>query len=556
MKDLTQGCQVTLHSFHMFRQVFGKTILAMFIVGILTFSVKTWYDYTPYERWAAMAYYWANFKISLPLMREEDTREMTQFYTFKDGHTGIDIINDPWHQQLIQDINKQLIKNAWLALWSMMAFFLMVCAGLMWRGKVNRTKEILSGTEIVKPETLQKLLKSQKIVSSFHLGNVSMRLNSETQHLMFCGTTGTGKSNCFMQLFPQVRENKQRAIVIDTTGEFARRFYRIDTDILINPFDDRSVVWNPWVECQSPYHYDEIAQGFIPQTGNDQFWAEAARTVFAESLIYLKKKRMTTVEDLLNLLLNSSLSDLYQNLQNTPAASLLDPSGKKTAISIRSYLTPYLTVFRYLPKNKAAFSVRRWVRDGIENTKDDSWLFITSAPDQRETLRPLITGLMSIGMNSLMSTYPDSNRRIWFMIDELISLNKQESIPKALAGIRKYGGCIVASIQNISQLQAIYGLAETQSLTSLFNTKLIFRNSDPETAHYMAQMLGEQEIVETVERISFGTHQMQNGVSLNAHKHRKLVVSATDIMNLNDLEAYLKPPGDLPITHLKFQVNS
>lgn len=162
---------------------------------------------------------------------------------------------------------------------------------------------------------------------------------------------------------------------------------------------------------------------------------------------------------------------------------------------------------------------------------------------------------MTIGINSLMSTQPQHSRRVWFMIDELVSLNKQEILPKALAEIRKYGGCIVAGIQNIPQLQELYGYAETKPLTSLFNTKLIFRNTDPETAKYLSQMLGEQEIMEAVEGISFGAHQMRDGVSLNEQKRMKPVVSPTDIMNLNDLEAYFKLPGNLPVTKLKFRVN-
>ena len=141
------------------------------------------------------------------------------------------------------------------------------------------------------------------------------------------------------------------------------------------------------------------------------------------------------------------------------------------------------------------------------------------------------------------------------MIDELISLNKQETLSKTLAEIRKDGGCIAAGIQNIPQLQEQYGHAETRSLTSLFNTKVIFRNGDPETAKYMSEMLGEQEILESVEGISYGAHQMRDGVSLNEQKRMKPVVSATVIMSLNDLEAYLKLPGNLPVTKLKFAVN-
>jgi len=113
---------------------------------------------------------------------------------------------------------------------------------------------------------------------------------------------------------------------------------------------------------------------------------------------------------------------------------------------------------------------------------------------------------------------------------------------------------MAVGIQDIPQIQAMYGYAETRSLTSLFNTKVIFRNGDPDSSRQISQMLGDQEIKEVAEGISFGEHSMRDGVSLNEQKHLKPVVTPHDIMNLNDLEAYVKLPGNLPITKVKFAV--
>jgi hypothetical protein len=56
-----------------------------------------------------------------------------------------------------------------------------------------------------------------------------------------------------------------------------------------------------------------------------------------------------------------------------------------------------------------------------------------------------------------------------------------------------------------------------------------------------------------VEGFSNGANEIRDGVSLNEHKRLKPVVNITDIMSLNDLEAYLKLPGNLPVTKLKFE---
>lgn len=55
MKTFTRGGQVTMHNVSMIRQVLSVTLIATLIVGILGFGIKSWFDYTPYERSAAFA---------------------------------------------------------------------------------------------------------------------------------------------------------------------------------------------------------------------------------------------------------------------------------------------------------------------------------------------------------------------------------------------------------------------------------------------------------------------------------------------------------------------
>jgi type IV secretory pathway TraG/TraD family ATPase VirD4 len=93
---------------------------------------------------------------------------------------------------------------------------------------------------------------------------------------------------------------------------------------------------------------------------------------------------------------------------------------------------------------------------------------------------------------------------------------------------------------------------EAESLVSLLNTHVIFRNGHPDTARVMSQMLGEQEVREAVESISYGAHQMRDGVSLNDQNKTKPVVTPTELMSLENFEAYLKLPGNLPVTKITF----
>lgn len=345
---------------------------------------------------------------------------------------------------------------------------------------------------------------------------------------------------------------------MDTTGEFVARYYREGKDILINPFDSRTVGWNPWIDCTLPYHYDEMAAAFIPHTGQDKFWSDAARTIFAEALKLQEHQGNDDIKHLLKVLLSVPLRELFAYLKDTPAASLVDPAGDRTAMSIRAHLSAYLKPLEFLPRGRPVFSIRKWVQEeDVRQTQEDpQWVFITGTPDQRETLRPFLTALTGSAINALMGCTPDRDRRLWFVIDELASLHKQEAFPKALAEIRKYGGCIAVGLQDIPQLQAQYGRSEAESLVSLLNTRVIFRNGHSDTARVMSQMLGEQEVREATESISYGAHQMRDGVSLNDQNKIKPVVTPTELMSLENFEAYLKLPGNLPVTKIRFGVPS
>ena len=131
------------------------------------------------------------------------------------------------------------------------------------------------------------------------------------------------------------------------------------------------------------------------------------------------------------------------------------------------------------------------------------------------------------------------------------ALQKLPSFSTLLAEGRKYGGSVVAGLQSIPQLGAIYGQARAQSLLDLFNTKIFFRNTDPTTTSWISRVLGEEEQEENTESLSYGANTMRDGINLNTIKRLRSLVLPTEISTLNPLEAYLSFPGNFPITKLQ-----
>jgi len=450
---------------------------------------------------------------------------------------------------LIQHLKQNLILCFFI-----LPFVILILLIFFWgKGRGDRQKRHVSGQDILPAKSLKKLIRRKGEASDICLGSLPIIKNSETQHFLITGTTGSGKTNCFHHLLPQIRERNQKAVIIDTTGAFVQSYYREDQDILLNPFDHRSSPWNPWAECKEPYHYKELAKSLIPQTSHDPFWSTSAQTIFAIILEHLDRQGEKSTKKLLKLLLEAPLEELFDELQNSShqevrALSLLDPKSEKTATSIRSTAASFVDCLSYLEDTTSSFSIRKWIQDDTQN----QWLFLSMMPDQRDTLRPLISTWSSIAIKSLLGKIPDSNSRTWFIFDELASLHQLPDLTTCLAESRKYGGAVVLGIQNLGQLDEIYGPNLAQAIVDLSSTKICFRQTSPELAYRMSKAFGEREITEMQEGISYGANDIRDGVNLSMHTKEKLTIPPTELFTLDNLEAYIKLAGNFPVTKIRF----
>lgn len=151
----------------------------------------------------------------------------------------------------------------------------------------------------------------------------------------------------------------------------------------------------------------------------------------------------------------------------------------------------------------------------------------------------------------------NKERRIWFIIDELASLQNLPRLQTGLAEARKYGGCILVGFQSKPQLDVIYGREMNEAMLDLFNTKIFFRSTEPSTQNWISKVLGEKEEEEATENISYGANTIRDGVSVGRQKRTKPLIMATEVSQLKDLECYVKLPGNYPITkyQTRYQVS-
>ncbi|CAM4390506.1 MAG: Coupling protein TraD [Legionellaceae bacterium] len=546
LKYFTRGGQTFLHNIRMLSQA-CNLVGGMMLLSFITFFLFVIYRTTTTFHWY-MLYEWAMTNI-IEYLNPKQLIDIvlpngTKFYlsTFAFHH-------HPYLQRILMELRYGI--KLGVIMGGIMATFSLFATGwwLANRGEKDSTENHISGDRLAENAEVISLIKKRG-ETSLAIGNIPLPKEVECRHFLIHGSSGTGKSVTIRHLLAQIRARGEKAIIFDKCGDYMRYFYEEGRDIQLNPLDSRGRFWDLWRECRDGADYDNLAAALIPMPaggGSDPFWINASRTIFADAAYQMQHDPNKTIFKLLDTLLTADLTEATTLLLGTEAESLISEKAEKMAISIKSVLATYLKSLKYLKTEGTPFSIREWIKNDDEN----NFLFITSLADQHETLKPLISMWLDLVANSLMSLEPSDTRRIWLILDELSSLHKLPYLNQAFAEARKFGGCIVVGIQSIAQLRAIYGTHITEEISGLCNTRLFFRIPTSDTAKWVSSELGVAEKEKIQEGYSYGENSMRSGVSVSTQTVLEPVVHYSKVMQLNDLEAYMRLPGDWPITKIK-----
>lgn len=549
---IAEGGQVWAHRVRMLRQVFKLALLISLILGVayLFVGIKNvephvlpslWYSAK--ARFAAAV---GNGSITV------DPSHWSQIDRYQ-SLPNPPVINSaralrvtqPHVESFLSWLVQRLWKTGGVAIVSFSGVLLL----FLIRGGLSGKKEVVAGKKVVSVWKLRLSLKISRKASHLSLGRLPLVRGAETQHVLVTGGTGSGKTNCFHHLMPEIRRIGQRAVVVDTTGSFIERYYQ-PGDIILHPTDKRGKPWHPWAECRDRFDRDSLCEGLIPVSTHDQenYWRSAARTLLSSLLEKLEKTPRTS--NLTRWVLYKPLEDLCSYVQGTRAASVIDFASEKTSASVRSVAATFMECFDHLQDTEDSFSIRDWVL----GEEDGSWLFLSCAPPQRSSFRPLIGCWASMVVRALLHHVPDFRRRLWLIIDELPTMHRIKDLESFLTEGRKYGGCGLFAVQSPAQLEVLYGRETSQILMGNCATKIVFSERDPEIARRISSAFGQYEVKEYQEGLSYGAHEMRDGVSLSKVSRQKPVVSATDIQSLKNNQAYVRLPGNYPVTKIKLNL--
>jgi type IV conjugative transfer system coupling protein TraD len=406
---------------------------------------------------------------------------------------------------------------------------------------------------MIKKPLAGKLLKDGK-ASCLNLAKVPVPFNLICRNFLFLGSMGVGKSQGIMPLFEDVRKWKKTVVCYDKTGDFMSKYFRPEKDYILNIVDERCQDWDVFADLIDETDISMVARFFVPEKkeGGDEFFDNNAR-ILLEDLIAITRETGGTMSDIYHIITQYTLPKLFELLKeyNSPSCAILNPENVKTSEGIRSTLAsqPSFRFFKYFEKKNAAFSIREFVR-----REDNACLFLTSSSTKHQICKPFINAWIQLALTEAMSM--DRNPvepRLFFFLDELASLSKLNDLDIALTEARKFGIVSVIGIQNLAQMDEIYGEDSTKTYVSNLQNKAVFRIEEYSSAERAADSLGKEDTKEHNEGTSFGVESSRDGVNLSKKRDEIHLVTPTEIMTLPDLVCFVKIAGDFKIAKAEIE---
>ena len=404
------------------------------------------------------------------------------------------------------------------------------------RKDIDRQKQLkygrrLKGPQMLTPQQFNKLVKGDGIGFKTNGMKAMLRIpaRAEAQHMQFIGDTGAGKSALMFQVLRQVRGRVDSAIVYDPAREFVKRFYDPERgDVILNPLDKRCPYWGPSEELRTRSEAKALAVSLFqpPQDRKGEFFIESPQKIFAFLMAY-----GPTPDELVQWMSNPE--EIDRRLKGTEHAHLIDPRAHQQRAGVLGSLGLVADSLRLLPKRNegnGSWTATEWAE------KRQGWIFLTSLPAEREALRPLQSLWIDWLVLRLLNEPTEAQKRVWFIIDELASLQKLPQLHTAITEARKSRNPVVLGFQGKAQLEYLYGhMAEvmlSQPATSVWLT-----TKEPSAGEWVSKFIGKVEVERFRETHFDGT---RAGRNFALDRQVEPLVLESEISGLADLHAYMK----------------
>jgi type IV secretory pathway TraG/TraD family ATPase VirD4 len=412
-------------------------------------------------------------------------------------------------------------------------------AELINRDQFNRRRKYRSGIGFLneEPPCLH-----ERLWIKYHYGPMVLIPEcEEAKHFLIMGDTGSGKSALIRQMLMQLTRDQQTVIVYDPAREYAERFYSPERgDIILNPLDARAPYWNPGDELQHEAEARTIAESVFPDQPNEPpFFTQTPRKIFAQML----RARMDAHQMVEMMCDGEALNRLVVGTETASMISQAAPSQREGVRASLNLIADALRLLKTKEEASSTWAAREWAG------KRRGWIFLTSRPELRAPLQPLLSLWLDLLVLRLLNQESGPARPVWFVLDELASLRKLPQLATALTENRKSNNPVVIGIQGKAQMETIYGQMAEAMLSQPW-TKIFLKTSEPRAAKWVSDAIGEQDREwlresRTTPQGWAGQRAGRETKTYMVEKRTVPLILPSEISGLPALRAYLKNGNDV-----------
>ncbi|MCO4052768.1 MAG: type IV secretory system conjugative DNA transfer family protein [Bosea sp.] len=338
--------------------------------------------------------------------------------------------------------------------------------------------------------------------------------SDEPGHVLVVGPTRSGKGQSFIG--PNGIMWQGSAVFFDPKKENFAIFgaYRAasgDKVYLFNPGELRSHRYNPleFIRRDATMPTDAlVVAGFIVPDTPGEIWGKSARLLLAAMIGYVltsplceNTRHLRSVARML--VSGKDISAYLKSIVQTESQHLpswvldafnqyiaLEPETRNSAVfNLNIALNPWNNQLVAAATETSDFDIRELRRKRMS-------IFIGCSVAQLDAFRPLLNILIQQIHDVLMVAPPqrDEPHQVLLMIDEFRQLGRMDDLISKLTINAGYGFRVVIVLQNLSQLDEVYGKAVRETTVSACATQLYIRIDNLDTSEYLSKMLGETTI--------------------------------------------------------------
>lgn len=445
-----------------------------------------------------------------------------------------DLATDGQYTQLVTNLQR----TVYIAPLIPFIYFLI----FLYRGSIPDDEKFLRGSSLIHIKTFnEKLRKIDAGAGGFRIGDTILPPELETKHTLILGTSGSGKGVLLNQLAAQINQRKNRqnldvkTVFYDTKGEFVSKQW-LPSDIIFSPFDTRFCGWSFFNEFTTEPELDVLSKSlFATDNTKNAFFYSSAASIFKGGILCLASQNQTRNEDIWNFFTQTT-EEIAKEIKKLPTENqeaLKFLGADETTASIMATLTNRIEFFKYLRGLDGDFSFRNWVIDGRQN------IFMLNVEEYSNIFKPLMTMAIDLLSRSVLSLPDDKNRRIFFILDELGTLDRMDSLLQLITVGRSKGAAIICASQDLGRIEQAYGKANLKTIFNNFNINFFFRLGEPETSRYVSSALGQRQLKRKTQSHNINAKESDNE-GINEQNTTEDLIMPSELLNLPDLTAFCR----------------